>query len=196
MDLRLVRFTVIPAFVAASVLSGCGSKDNPVIPPRRVPPPPYPVLSSPQNVLTALEIAYSQRDSTKTKALYDSSYVGASEDLSDPPGTTPLSFTYFDEVRHVAAMKRNPTISSVSFELGPATSWTRLESNDLSHPDWAMIQIAGSNFVVQVTEGINTLQAGGSNEFLEFSFKPTAPDSTSPTDTLWTIVSWRETRSP
>jgi hypothetical protein len=195
LGLRLVRFTVIPAFVAASVLSGCGEDSPTKPPPGGGGPPTYPVLSSPQNVLAALEIAYSSRDSMETKALYDSSYVGRSEDLSDPYGT-PLSFTYYDEVRHVSVMRRSTTISHVVLDFGTATSWIRLGSDDPSHPEWAVIQIAGSNLDVQVTEGNEAYQAGGSNEFLEFRFKPTTPASTSPTDTLWKIVRWMEIRQP
>ena len=181
---RLMRFTVLPAFVAAGLSLGCGKKLSP-----------YPALSSPQSVLSALSIAYSHRDSTETKALYDSSYVGTSEDLNDPPWMTPLSFSYSDEVGHVAALARSPTISSVSLNFGPQGSWTRLESNDPSHPEWAVIQIAGSSFYVECTDGDNTWQAGGMNEFLEFMFKPSTPESTSPTDTLWRIVRWRESRA-
>jgi len=192
---RLMRFTLLPAFVAAWGLSGCG-KDNLVKPPD--PPGPgsaYLVRSTPQNVLTDLEIAYSHRDSTETKALYDSSYVGTSQDLNDPPGTTPLSFTYSDEIAHVAALARSTTISSISLDLGPSASWNRLESNDPSHPEWAVIQIAGSGFKVECTDGPNTWQASGSYEFFEFMFKPATPESTSPTDTLWTIVKWQEVRA-
>jgi hypothetical protein len=196
---NILRFAALAALVAFSALlvAGCGifdPKKSGKIPPDI--PPEYVIPFQPGNVLVNLEIAYSTRDTAGTKVVYDSSYVGISEDLSDPPGTTPASFTYFDEVAHVASLRRTPGISSVSFELGPETSWTRLESNDPSHPDWAVIQIAGSSLDIQVTEGINTLQAEGSKEFFEFSFKPTTPAPGSPTDTLWKIVKWTETRSP
>ena len=191
---RLMRFTVVPALVAASILSGCGSKDNPVKP-SNPSGPTYLIRSTPQNVLTNLEEAYSKRDSVETKALYDPSYAGTSQDLNDPPGTTPNFFTYSDEVSHVSALAYSPTISSVYLSFGPAASWTRLESNDPSHPEWAAIEIAGSNFRIECTDGANMWQAGGSNEFLEFMFKPSTPESTSPTDTLWRIVRWREVRA-
>ena len=182
--------------LASVVLAGCGIFDpTQGGPPPKIDRPVYAILSQPGFVLNALELAYSHRDSTGYKALYDSSYVGTSEDLNDPPGTVPISFTYADEVAHVAALERSPTITSVTFELGPETSWTRLESDDPSHPEYAVIQIAGSNLDIQVTEGSNTLRASGSSEFFEFTFKPTTPAPGSPSDTLWKIVKWRESRA-
>ena len=193
---RFVRLSLAPAILAAMVLSGCG-KDSPTKP--KPLPPEYSVPSTPAEVLSNLEHAYSQRDSAETKVLYDSSYVGTSRDLSDPPGTTPYSFTYSDEVAHVAKLARTPSITSAYMNLGPPTSWTRLESNDLSHPDWAMIQIAGSSLTVRVTEatpeGTDEYVANGSTEFFEFAFKPTTPAAISSSDTLWNIVRWRETRA-
>jgi len=189
---RFVRFSLAPAILAAMVMSGCG-KDSPTKP--KPLPPLYSIPSSPAELLSNLELAYSRRDSTETKALYDSGYIGTSQDLNDPPGTTPYSFTYSDEVAHVAKLARTPSITSAYVNLGPPTSWTRLESNDLSHPEWAMIQIAGSSLTVRVTEGSDEYAAGGTTEFFEFAFKPTTPESTSPTDTLWTIVRWNETKA-
>ncbi|HKW50892.1 MAG TPA: hypothetical protein VJQ53_04095, partial [Candidatus Eisenbacteria bacterium] len=190
--LRFVRFSQAPAIFAAMILSGCGS-DSPTKP--KPSPPAYSVRSSPAEVLSNLEIAYSRRDSTETKALYDSSYVGTSRDLGDPPGTIPLNFTYTDEVAHVATLARTSTITSAYVNLGPPTSWTRLASNDLSHPEWATIQIAGPSLTIRVVEGSTEYAAGGTREFLEFLFKPSTPESASPTDTLWTIVRWNETKA-
>lgn len=196
---NILRFAALGALVALSALlvAGCGifdPKKSGKIPPDL--PPEYLTPFQPENALANLKSAYSARDTAGTKVVYDSSYVGTSDDLNDPPGTIPSQFTYFDEVAHVASLRRNPAITSVSFELGPPTSWTRLESTDPSHPDWAVIQISGSNLDIQVTEGVdNTLRVQGLNEFFEFSFKPTAPAPGSPTDTLWKIVRWRETRA-
>jgi len=191
---RLVRFTLMPAIAAGWILSGCGSEDNPVRPPKDPPGSPYLIRSTPQNVLLNLELAYSHRDSTECQQLYDSSYVGTSQDLNDPPGTPPLHFTYYDEIGHVSTLYRTPTISSVNVSFGPPSSWNRFESGDPSHPEWAAIQIAGTSLDIQITDGSNTWQASGSAEFLEFMFKPTL-DSASPTDTLWRIVRWTESRS-
>src|SRR5439155_6588993 len=182
--LRFARFSLAPAILAAMVLSGCG-KDS-VKPTENgvVFSDPYPVLSTPQNVLSALEEAYSHRDSVEYKALYDPSYVGISRDQNDPPGTAPITLTYADEVAHVAKLASWSTITSAYMSLGPSASWTRLASNDTSHPEWADIQIAGSSLNVRVTEGTDTYEAGGSSLFFEFMFKPTTPAPSSPTDTL------------
>ena len=94
----------------------------------------------------------------------------------------------------VFSQTTTPTISSVNVSFGPPSSWNRFESGDPSHPEWAAIQIAGTSLDIQITDGSNTWQASGSAEFLEFMFKPTL-DSASPTDTLWRIVRWTESRS-
>src|SRR6185295_7940220 len=108
--LRFMRFSLAPAILAASVLSGCGKDSGGPTKPGKPAPPTYPVLSTPQIVLSALEEAYSNRDSVETKVLYDSSYVGTSRDLRDPPGTIPISLAYADEVAHVAKLASTPTI--------------------------------------------------------------------------------------
>lgn len=189
-----LRFAVFQAFVAASVFSGCGEDSPTKPPPGGGGPPVYPVLSTPQNVLTALEIAYSHRDSTETKALYDSSYVGESQDMTD---NSFESFSYADEVRHVAILARSTTITSVTCEFGPPASWTRFGSSDPSHPDWAVIQLSGSSFLIEVSDvAVSQFEVSGAGELFEFLFKPTAPESTSPTDTLWKIVHWSEVCTP
>ena len=194
--LRLTALAVVLA-LSAVVVAGCGIFDPkkgggkpPVL------PPVYEIPFHPTIVLSNLEEAYSKRDSVGYKAIYDSSYIGTSRDLRDPPGTTPISLTYTDEVAHVAKLESKPEITSAYMNLGPKTSWTRLQSNDPSHPEWAVIQIAGSSLNIRVIEGSNEYETSGTSEFFEFAFKPTAPASISPTDTLWTIVRWDETRVP
>jgi len=193
-----LQFSVFGALfaLAAVLLAGCGIFDpekNPVPPPE--PPAEYVIPSQPGYVLNNLEIAYSHRDSTAYKEVYDSTYVGSSLDQSDTNPET-ISFTYSEEVAHIAALARSPTISSVTFDVGPATSWNRLTSDDPSHPEWAVIQIAGTSLDVQVTDGRDTWQASGLKEYFQFSFAPTTPAPSSPSDTLWKIVRWVETRSP
>jgi len=194
-----LRFTALATALALSavVVAGCGifdPKRSKGKPPEL--PPEYQIPSFPAYVLTNLQEAYSHRDSVACKVLYDSSYVGTSQDLNDPPGTTPISLTYSDEVAHVAKLASKPTITSAYLNLGPPTSWTRLESDDPSHPEWAVIQIAGTSLTVRITElPDNISEASGSTEFFEFAFKPTTPAAVSPTDTLWNIVRWRESRA-
>lgn len=187
----LVRATLLTALLAAAFLSAC---DKNTLKPTPRPVDYYPVLSTPQNVLAALQLAYIFRDSVEYKALHDSSYAGTSTDQTAPPGT-PLQFTFADEVAHIVALARSNTVSRVRLSLGSPAAWTRLPSDDMAHPDWAMIQIPGANFDVEVTDGANTFSAGGAMEFLQFKFQPATPDSTSPTDTTWKIIRWTEVRS-
>lgn len=148
----------------------------------------YPELTSPFNVLEALQLSYQNRDSTEYKALYDSSYVGTSTDLKDPPGTQVSTFRYADEVAHVAALQRSSTITSVVFDVGPKTSWTRLPSDDVSHPEWATIQVGTGNWRVEITDGLTVYTVQSINP-ISFSFKPTAAGP----DTTWKIIRWNET---
>jgi hypothetical protein len=169
--------------VAAALLGGCGGEDDPVKP---LSGPTYPQRSSPQNVLTALVMSYQARDSMETKQLYDSSYVGTSQDLSDPPGTPVSTFRYDDEIRHVAALALSTTITVAVMDFGPPSSWARLASDDVSHPEWAMIQIPF--FHLEINDG-PTLYEALSSTPMTFVFNPTV---TAPGDTLWRIVRWNE----
>ena len=173
----------------AFVLGGCGDDDddNPVKPRT---PSIYPVLSHPSNVLQALEIAYARRDSVEYKALHDPTYTGQSVDLNDPGNT--INLTFDDEARHIAALAQAPSLSAY-LDLGPPETWDRMPSDDPSHPDWAVIQIPGLNYQVEIFDGPNAIAAGGElGASLEFAFVPTL-NSTSPSDTLWKIVRWKET---
>jgi len=138
-------------------------------------------------VLNALRLAYQNRDSVEYKSLYDSTYVGTSTDLNDPPGTQVSTFRFADEVAHIAALQRTATISSVVFDVGPETSWTRLPSDDPSHPEWALIQIGGGNFRIEIYDGATLFSVQSTNP-ISFSFKPTV----SGPDTTWKIVRWNE----
>ncbi len=183
------RLALISAFSAASLLAGCGDDNNPAKPKPPVAPT-YPVLSTPQNVLSALETAYSRRDSTEYRALYHYDYVGRSDDLLY--GTTD-TFHYVDEVSHIQALARATTIVSVDISFGAASSWARLPSDDLSHPEWAVIQISGSQLSLTVDDVLmGTLTVSGAQELMKFTFQPSTPESSSPTDTLWKIVRWDE----
>jgi hypothetical protein len=175
----LIRSTLLAALLAAAFLSAC---DKNTVKPTRVVSF-YPILATPQDVLAALQLAYALRDSVEYKALHDPAYIGTSIDEIDPPGTPPLQFTLADEAAHIAMLARKGTISRVRLDLGPASSWNRFPSDDLAHPEWAMIQIPGLNFEVEITDGVDTYTAGGQLEFNYFKFQPTTPDSTSPTDT-------------
>ena len=169
----------------AFAMGGCGDDDNPVKP---QPTPMYPTSDSPQNVLMALVISYSQRDTVKTKEIYDSTYTGSSFDLNS---LETLPFTYDDEIRHVRMLAGTPGLSAY-LDLGPSASWSRMPSDDPSHPEWSVVMVAGSNYRIEITDGQTTLEAvGEGGTFQEFAFTPLL-DSVSPTDTLWRIVRWKE----
>jgi hypothetical protein len=187
----VLKTCVLTACLALA-LGGCGD-DDPIDDCLNCPDdPPYPESSTPQNVLEALERAYSQRDSVKYKELHDSSYTGQSMDLQDPGNDIDLVFA--DEAAHIAYLASSPGLTAY-LELGNSSVWDRLPSDDPSHPDWAIIQISGSMYRVEINDGDNSLSAvGDAGSFLEFAFSPTQ-DSSSPTDTLWRIVRWRETGS-
>ncbi|HET9252584.1 MAG TPA: hypothetical protein VFP58_10755 [Candidatus Eisenbacteria bacterium] len=124
------------------------------------------------------------------KAIFDSAYTGRSFDLYDNSSTA--DFTYYDEVRHITALARTPGLTAY-LDLGNGSTWDRLLSDDPSHPEWAIIQIVGSQYQVEITDGPTSVGAlGEPGTFQEFAFSPTL-DSTSPSDTLWRIVRWRET---
>lgn len=153
------------------------------------PPPQYPRLDTPLNVLSALQLAYQNRDSVEYEQLYDSSYVGTSTDLNDPPATQVSTFRRADELIHIGALQHSTTISQVVFDLGPQTTWTRLSSDDPSNPDWAQIQIGRGNLRIEIYDGA-TLYSVQSINPVTFTLKPTPTGA--PNDTLWKIIRWNE----
>lgn len=191
MRLGSLSMTLVLVACLAFALGGCGDDDVDCLTcPGPGPGPTYPESSTPQNVLLALELAYANRDSTQYTGLHDSTYTGSSVDLQDPGNVIDLVFQ--DEARHIAALAKTPSLTAY-LELGSSSTWERIPSDDPSHPEWAIIQIVGSEYRVEITEATNTLGVVGEpGTFLEFAFSPKL-DSVSPTDTLWQIVRWRET---
>ena len=175
------------AVMAAAVLGGCGD-DDPPIGCDVCPPPGYPALTTPQNTLEAMQKAYVSRDSVETKQVYDPSYVGTSTNLNDPPGNQISTFTFSDEVDHVVALAKSTTISSILLDFGPSSSWTRLSSDDPSHPEWAVLQIGAGSFHAEIYDG-PTLYSAQSTYPMTFTFIPTV---VAPGDTTWKIVRWNE----
>lgn len=180
------------AWAGFVLLAGCGifNPDGEEAPPTDGPGE-YPILSQPSAVLEALEMAYSKRDSVKIKEIYDSTYTGQSLDIYDQSQTP--QFTYFDEVSHVARLAATPGLTT-NMELGDDPSWFRRNSDDPSHPEWAVIQLVGPTYKIEIYDGPNDSYGatGEPGTFQEFAFSP-HPDETSPSDTLWKIVRWRET---
>jgi hypothetical protein len=148
----------------------------------------YPPLTSPQNVMQAMVLAYVRRDSVETGLLYDPAYQGISIDRIQAPLDT-LEFTRADEVAHVGALARNRDVTGISCELVP--SLTRFR--DTADPaGWASIQDPLGRITI---EGVVTYDVDPAGLTMEFKFAPTTPDSASPTDTTWKIARWFEVRN-
>jgi hypothetical protein len=175
----------------AGLLGGCIF--SPEKSPKPKPPPPivYPILEKPSRVLLALETAYAKRDSVGYVNLFDRyEYTGESY---DPSNDSTKIFRWVDEQKHIQRLAEVATITGdIYFDLGSETSWTRLSSDDLAHPEWAVIQISGSVFTIRIDDGPDTYVVHGPSEFFTFTFKPTTPAPSSPSDTLWSIVRWKE----
>jgi len=148
------------------------------------------VQSTPENTLKQLEYVYTHRDSVLVKDVYDQNYIGTSTDLTAPPASQVLSFSRDQEIEHVAAMARAHDITTVTLSFG---ALTRLPSDDVSHPDWALIQITGANMRLEIDAIVDSLSAqlNPVGETLKFKLQPYTPAAT-PTDTLWKIVRWEE----
>jgi hypothetical protein len=187
-QLKLVRILILAA-ICSSVLvltAGCifsPSRDDHKV----VDDGPYDPPTNPLNVLANLQRAYKNRDSVYVKDIYDTTYVGTSTDLSDPNPDTQLStFRWADEIAHVAALARSTTISSVDLDFGPQTSWTVINSDDPSHPEWAEMQI--NSWKVDIYDA--------STEYIVESKNPTTfyfiPLLSGSGETTWKIVKWVE----
>ena len=172
----------VVAVVSLIAVAGCG-KDK-VTGPGGPAGPQYLVPSTPNDVLFNMQRAYAARDSTEYKGLFDDAYLGNSMDPSD--GTN-LNFTKTDEAQHIAALARRGTITIASIVYPPSI----VRFTDLTDPPgWATIQMS-QGFSVQIDD-IPSSYYIRSGTTQEFKFAPTSPDSTSPTDTTWKIIRWRE----
>ena len=174
-------FIVAVAMLVA--MAGCG-KDKKITGP--IPGPGYAVPSTPFDVLHNLSLAYSSRDSSKYKAAFDNAYLGTSFDNS---GGTIDTFYRFNEAQHISALARSNSITNVTLQFPP--SMVRF-SDAADPPGWATVQFGpGSGFNVEIDDSPSGYFLSR-NVSEEFKFVPTAPDSTSPTDTTWKIIRWTE----
>lgn len=177
---RPIRLPTILVVLGLAV-SGCGDDEKgPVGPGDPIPPP----LTSPQNVLQNLLLAYVARDSVQTALVYDDAYQGASVDPSGIVGN--FNFAKADEVSHVGGLRRNPNIAVVAVDFGSPSSWTRMGPDPADPPDWAQIQINTATIQVEEFAG-STHQV--QNQAMIYKFKPTVA---APGDTTWKIVEWTE----
>jgi hypothetical protein len=177
-------------FCFAILLTNSGCIFDPHKDPKIGPPPPpvYPALSDPYNVMAAYKTAYEHRDSVEIKALYDDGYIGQLTDNANPSNNA--TFNKSNEVQSVAAMARSHTIVSVQLTLPPAlTRYTDLADP----PGWATINLPPTSVTLQIDDTPDSYQINPANETFVFKFVPTTPVSTSPTDTTWKIIRWTET---
>jgi len=164
-------------------LVGCGSKKSTLVGPE--PTASYPPLTTPENTLAAMIRAYAARDTVELALVYDDAYQGWSYDQDD--WLNVLSFSKADEIRHVAALAHASTVTRVSIGLNPVL---RRYTDLADAPGWASLQNPIRE--VEVEDGSTTYDVYLSYETTTYKFAPTTPDSTSPTDTTWKIVSWTE----
>jgi hypothetical protein len=183
-----MRHAFLPALLVSSVLlAGCsGDKKNPAGPGQGQPPA-Y-SRATPQATLTSLINAYVFRDSAEYRKLHSIAYVGASYDTSDAPGPQPGTFTYADEVNHIKALAADPYVYRVIMFFGSPSTWTRYPATGPMGEAWAEIAIHSP--VLEI-DAVNNSYWLASNETLTFQFSPDT-SSTSPTDTVWSIVRWYE----
>lgn len=185
---RFVLLATLSLVATLLLHAGCGGNKHTVMGPGPTPPT-YPILSSPQNVLAAMALAYQRRDSIETALVYDQAYQGSSIDQTDP-ALTPTFFYKYDEVAHLSALAKTTTIASVTCQLAPML----IRFTDGSDPPgWATIDNPIAAIEINSSPTSSSLSRTGI--FMEFKFAPTSPDSTSPTDTTWKIVRWLEVKN-
>jgi hypothetical protein len=151
------------------------------------PPPTYAIPSSPEVVMSNLQLAYTHRDSTEYKSLFDPLYMGT---FLDQTTSSPLdTLTWADEAQHIAALARSTSITEVDLRLRPGI----IRSTDSGDPrGWALIQNPITNLTIYDTPTTYDTPVG--SELMEFRFVPKTPDSSSPTDTTWKIIRYTEVR--
>ena len=179
------RLSILAACAAGLLLVGCA--DNSPTGPTQPRPKPHPVLASPQIVLSSLTQAYVARDSVWYGQLFDPLYQGSSFDPGMPPGQQLLAFSRADEIRHVGALLKTPSVYRVDLVLGP--SWIRY-SDPVDPLGWATIRTVISRLAIEDLQQGTT--KGRTDVIQEFKFIPTTPAPKSPTDTTWTIIRWSE----
>jgi len=175
--------------LAPLLLQGCGKEIVEPEPPVFT----YPDRSTPKNTVMRMAAAFERRDSVVTGSVYSDTYEGSSTDNYPFPGET-LTFTRADEVRTVGAMALANRVY-VDMELYSFATWRQIHyAGDPT--GWVTLQIPYFRISVQDThgDGFNVNPTYNETWVFEFTLEPT-PDSSSPTDTTWTIVRWTESRA-
>ena len=146
----------------------------------------YLALTTPENTLVTMIRAYAKRDTTELALVYDDAYQGTSRDAGDWSPVT-LSFSKRDEIEHVAMLARTPSVTSVSVALNPVL---RRYSDGADPAGWATLE--NPIRAVEIRDGPTLYNVYFSYETVTYTFVPTTPDATSPTDTTWKIIRWSE----
>ncbi|MCI4354739.1 MAG: hypothetical protein L3K06_05175, partial [Thermoplasmata archaeon] len=173
---RYPRALLICLLACCSALAiGCGSKKSTLTGP--LPGPRYPDLTTPENTLLAMIRAYSSRDTVELGLVYDDAYAGTSID-TDEWAPVALNFTKADEIRHVATLAGDPSITKVSVNLNPII---KRYTDAADPPGTASLQNPIRS--VEVEDGPTLYSVYLSYETLTYKLAPTTPASGSPTDT-------------
>jgi hypothetical protein len=188
MAMHLRRFAPL-LVVTAGLVTGC------LFSPEKKPPLPvvpfeYLRPSTPNAVLQNMKEAYERRDSVQTAEIYALGYEGTSTDLASPTPAV-YNLTWFDEKHHVAALKLNTDIASISVDLGPQGTWLRLSPEPTDPPTWAVVQIQQAN--IQVNDVNSGFLYQSQNNKMLYTFAPY--DVPAVGDTLWNIIRWTEVRN-
>jgi hypothetical protein len=181
------------AVLLSLLLAGCfGSGSNPVKP-KASGPVSYPVPSTPQKALTALRMAYQERDSVEyRKMLWFPGYQGTSYDTSQTGTRMAGTFTWSDEVNSIQHFAQDSQVTAVSLDFGLEAQWARTDPMDPNaEPGSAEIVIHSPKLEIDYTDPSKDMGIGYS-ETMIFRFAPSTPASESPTDTLWTVSAWYE----
>lgn len=146
-------------------------------------------MSTPQNLILNVKYSWERRDSVRTREIYADTYQGAS---TDADGT--LNFSKDQEVAAVGGLGRSQNVVAVHFTLTPSNTWTRVHY-DSDPAGWTAIQLSGYTIAVDdVVHGTLMTSGGGGADFFEFKMEPSV-DHSSPTDTTWKIVRWKEVKN-
>ena len=179
-----------PALVAVALLvavAGCGGKKT--TGPDQNTIPTYAVPSTPSLVLRNLELAYSRRDTTEYDSLFDDNYTGTSTEY-DSGVSEVLDFTKADETAHIRALKRSTSISMIRLQFPSTLQWY---TDGFDPPGWATIGI--TYLTLTIDDNPSSFNVSPT-VLMAFKFSPTAPATSSPTDTTWKIIRWTELRLP
>ncbi|HEX7078514.1 MAG TPA: hypothetical protein VF363_08830 [Candidatus Eisenbacteria bacterium] len=150
--------------------------------------PIYPSRSTPRNALLYYKAAWENRDSTRIDTVLAEDYAGSSADQSET-----LQFSKADEIRALGGIQLSQRVTRVIVDLHDPSTWIwQYYAGDSAA--WVSYSIPSPR--IEVDDVVMGSLLADQSTFMEFTFRPTTPAPASPTDTLWTIVRWREQGPP